>query len=101
MKTETCEVSVTCELRIRGRFKDVKQLEEAVIKEVRRGACQLYGEACGIYQTRWLEHHAESYRGVCWRRIKQVTPFGLVEVGWRLRLLQIGGNNRVQFSSTM
>jgi len=80
MKTETCEVSVTCNLRIRGRFKDVKQLEEAVITEVRRGGCQIYSQACEVYQSQWLEHHSEDYRAISWRRIKQVTPFGLVEI---------------------
>ena len=94
MKTETCEVSVTCELTIRGTFQNVKQLEEAVIEEVRRGACRFYGGVCKAYQSQWLEHHSDRYQGVCWRKIKQVTPFGLVEIPNRVirdREMETGG----------
>ena len=65
---------------MRGKFENVKQLEAAVIAEARRGGGQLYGEACKEYQTRWLEHHSDRYQGIRWRRIKQVTSFGLVEI---------------------
>lgn len=78
--TETVEVSVSQLLTIRGRFRSVKELEEAVVREGMAGCRQLYAEAFRTYQGKWLEGHREDYQAVRWRAVKRLTPMGLVEV---------------------
>lgn len=48
----------------------------------------IYGAVFTAYQERWLEQRREEYRAERWRRIDQVTPFGLI----RLRVLRSRGD---------
>jgi len=78
--TATQSVCVSQEVTVRGEFKDVKELEEAVVAQVMDGCRRVYEAAFREYQEAWLSTHGEGYRPIRWRRMRMLTPFGLVEI---------------------
>jgi len=82
--SETLEVSVSVSLTVRGRFANVKQLEETVQQQAQEATRQLYGQALASYQEQWLAAHRDRYQPVCWRRRRLLTPWGLIELPVRV-----------------
>ena len=78
--TKTQGVSVSQSVTVGGEFRNVKELEEAVVEQLREACRRVYEAACAAYQEAWLEAHRERYQPVRWRTMRQVTPFGLIEL---------------------
>jgi len=74
--SETIGVSVSCTLSVKGAFRDVKQLEQAIVAETFRAGQQLYRQAAAAYQDGWLASHTDHYLAVRWRERTLVTPLG-------------------------
>ena len=81
---ETYEVCVTLEIRVEGKYGDVKELEEALIRKGQEAARAMYREGMAAMQAAWLEAHADRYQAIRWRERGFVTPFGLVNVPVRV-----------------
>ena len=74
--SETYAVSISVSLTVRGRFTNVKHLEEAVQQQVQQAAQQFYAQAVAAYQRQWLAAHRERYQSVRWRQRQLLSPWG-------------------------
>ena len=59
--TETLAIAVSRQLTLRGQYRDVKELEEAICGLVGRMARELYVEAYRRYQEAWLREEWGRY----------------------------------------
>jgi Uncharacterised protein family (UPF0236) len=81
-RTEVIEV--VCSLSLEEVPKDVKALEEQIVQRVHECGRQFYALCFCAFQQRWLQEQRAFYTAVRWRRIDQLTPFGLIRLPVRV-----------------
>ena len=88
MSPSRCEtaptVSVVCSLSLRRLPADFKGLEQEIVVTVERSAREFYAQAVAAFQEQWLAQRRGEWSAVRWRRINQVTPFGLLRLPVRV-----------------
>jgi Uncharacterised protein family (UPF0236) len=89
-KKRTEVISVVCSVNLRQLPGDVKALEEQVVEKVNAAGRELYAAVFAAFQEQWIEQRRERYRCERWRKINQVTPFGLVQLPVRVVWLRAG-----------
>jgi hypothetical protein len=77
-------IEVVCSLSLEELPQDVKALEEQIVQRVHECGRQFYALCFGALQQRCLEEQRGDYTAVRWRRIDQLTPFGLVRLPVRV-----------------
>ena len=77
-------IKVVCSLSLEEMPQDVKALEEQIIGKVHECGREFYALCLGAFQQRWLQQRRTDYTAVRWRRIDQLTAFGLVRIPVRV-----------------
>ena len=77
-------IKVVCSLSVEEMPQDVKALEEQIIEKVHQCGREFYALCLGAFQQRWLQQRRSDYTAVRWRRIDQLTAFGLVRIPVRV-----------------
>jgi hypothetical protein len=77
-------ITVVCSMSLSEMPSDVKALEEQIIEKVRESGREFYAAVFAAFQQRWLQEQRCDYTAVRWRKIDQLTPFGLVRLPVRV-----------------
>jgi hypothetical protein len=83
-KKTTEVISVVCTLSLSEMAPEVKALEEQIIELVQQSGREFYAKVFAAFQQRWFEERRRDYTAVRWRRINQITPFGLLKLPVRM-----------------
>src|SRR5438309_11865986 len=85
-------ISVVCSLSLSDMAPEVKALEEQIMEKVNEAGRLFYAAVFAAFQERWLEQRRERFTRERWRKIKQVSAFGLIELPVRVVRSRDGGH---------